>query len=85
MGTVITPPATTPPVPSKLQTILSDILTYTEIVTEVAAAVPGISGLATIALNYEKIAQAALAGLSASSGQTVAQVIAQLHQETPVP
>lgn len=64
---------------------LETVLIYLEAVTEVAAVVPSPAApFAPLALQIEKILQAAVHAKAATTGKTVEEVIAQLHQITPV-
>ncbi len=66
--------------------IFDTILTYLEAATAVMAAVPSpVTPFAALALTLEKITHAAIRAQAASKGQTVEEVIAQLHHIDPVP
>lgn len=83
MSTPAPPPATSTTVTTS---VFDKILLGLEIATEVMAVVPTpFAPFAPIALKLESIIGAAIAAKAAASGQTVDQVIAQLHQITPVP
>lgn len=65
---------------------LASILTYLEATTEVMQAIPGPTQVpAALALTLEKIFGAALTAHAASKGKTVEEIIAGLHQITPIP
>lgn len=65
-------------------TTLQSILGYLQIATEIMAVVPSPAmPFAGIALQFEAIVQAALKAHAASTGKTVEEIIAQLHQITP--
>ena len=62
------------------------VLAYLEGITAAVAVVPSpATPFAALALELEKIVGSSIAALAASKGQTVDQVIAQLHQIQPVP
>ena len=62
------------------------VLAYLEGITAAVAIVPSpATPFAALALELEKIVGSSIAALAASKGQTVEQVIAQLHQIQPVP
>ena len=62
------------------------VLAYLEGITAAVAVVPSpATPFAALALELEKIVGSSIAALAASKGQTVEQVIAQLHQIQPVP
>ena len=64
----------------------TEILAWIEGVTAAVAVVPSpATPFAALALELEKIVGSSIAALAASKGQTVDQVIAQLHQIQPVP
>ena len=65
--------------------VFDKILLGLEIATEVMAVVPSPAmPFAAIALKLEQIIGASIKAKAAASGQTVEQVIAQLHQIAPV-
>ncbi len=62
------------------------VLAWIEGVTAAIAVVPSpATPFAALALELEKIVGSAIGALAASKGQTVQEVIAQLHQIQPVP
>jgi len=62
------------------------VLAWLEGVTAAVAVVPSpATPFAALALELEKIVGSSIAALAASKGQTVEQVIAQLHQIQSVP
>ncbi len=62
------------------------ILAYLQGLTAAIALVPSpATPYALLALELEKIVGSAIAALAASKGQSVEEVIAQLHQIQPVP
>ena len=62
------------------------VLAYLEGITAAVAIVPSpATPFAALALELEKIVGSSIAALAASKGQTVEQVITQLHQIQPVP
>lgn len=62
------------------------VLAWLQGITVAVALVPSpATPYAALALELEKIVGSAIAALAASKGQTVEQVIAQLHQIQPVP
>ena len=64
---------------------VAEILAYIEGVTAVAAGIPTpIQPELVLALGIEKIAASAIGAIAAAKKQTVEQVVAQLHQITPV-
>lgn len=65
---------------------LSAILVYLQAITEVAALVPSpAQPFAALALQLNKITQAAIKAQAASEGKTVEEVIAGLHRLEPIP
>lgn len=79
---VAMPPAPAPVKTSLFATIIHDL----EIATQIIAMVPSpIQPFAGIALELEQVVNAAIAGLAASKGKTVAEIVAQLHEITPIP
>lgn len=78
--------ASTVPVGSKLDRILEDVTSYGEILAELASVVPSpVQAFAPFALKLLQIANAAIQAHATSSGQTVDQVVAKLHQEALLP
>ncbi len=64
----------------------ASILAWLQGLTAAVAVVPSpATPYAALALQLEQIVAASIAALAASKGQTVEQVIAQLHQIQPVP
>ena len=62
------------------------VLAWLEGVTAAVAVVPSpATPFAALALELEKILGSSLRALAAAKGQTVEEVIAQLHQIQPVP
>lgn len=70
-------PANPPTAPAP--NIFDKILLGLEIATEVMAVVPVTAPFAAIALQLEKITGASIKALAASKGQTVEDVIKELH------
>lgn len=63
----------------------AEILAWIEGVTAAISVVPSPAApFALVAVELEKIVGSSIAALAASKGQTVDQVIAQLHQIEPV-
>lgn len=83
-----TPPPLPAPAPAQLSTvqkILDDALLATDIIASVASVVPSpAQPFALLALKLLPLAQSAIAAHAATTGQSVDQVIAQLHQIQPV-
>ena len=64
----------------------ADILQWLQVVTEIVAGLPTpLQPEASLALQIEKIAFGALKVHASATGQTVDQIIAQLHKIEPIP
>jgi hypothetical protein len=82
----VTPTPTAQVAMTTTNSIFDKILTYLEVATEIMSVVPSpAQPFAPIALSLEKIIGGAIAAKAAATGQTVDQVIAQLHQIAPIP
>lgn len=78
-------PAAPPTAMVATNSVFSKILLALEVATEIMAVVPSpVLPFAGVALSLEQIVGAAISAQAASRGQTVQEVIAQLHQIQPV-